>query len=76
ILTCAVPALVWLGWFWAPLRTLAVSVGAATLLAISLYLRTTDGFGADLAAADKVFWLKYLLSSQSAILWMSTLVFM
>ncbi|MEY8879321.1 MAG: c-type cytochrome biogenesis protein CcsB, partial [Leptothrix sp. (in: b-proteobacteria)] len=76
ILTCAVPALVWLGWFWAPLRTLSIGVGAATLLAISLYLRTTDGFGADLAAADKVFWLKYLLSSQSAILWMSTLVFM
>jgi cytochrome c-type biogenesis protein CcsB len=76
ILLCAVPALVWLGWFWAPLRALTLGAGAATLIAISLYLRTTDSFGADLAAADKVFWLKYLLSSQSAILWMSTLVFM
>ena len=30
----------------------------------------------DLARADTVFWLKYFLSSQSAILWMSVLFFM
>ena len=30
----------------------------------------------DLARADSVFWLKYFLSSQSAILWMSVLFFM
>jgi len=36
----------------------------------------TDGFGADLAAGEQVFWLKYLLSSQSAILWMSLLFYM
>ena len=76
ILVGAVPALISLGWFWAPLRVLALAVGASTLLAISLYLRTTDGFGADLAAGEKVFWLKYLLSSQSAILWMGTCVFL
>jgi cytochrome c-type biogenesis protein CcsB len=76
ILLCAVPSLIALGWFWAPLRALSLGVGAVSLLAISLYLRQTDAFGADLAAADKVFWLKYLLSSQSAILWMSVLVFM
>lgn len=76
ILACAVPALIALGWFWRPLRVLGVAVGAATLLAIQLYLQHTDGFGADLAAADKVFLLKYMLSSQSAILWMSVLFFM
>jgi cytochrome c-type biogenesis protein CcsB len=76
ILLGSVPALIALGWFWGPLRVLGLSVGAATLLAISLYARHTDGFGADLAAADKVFLLKYFLSSQSAILWMSVLFFM
>jgi cytochrome c-type biogenesis protein CcsB len=76
ILTFAMPALIALGWFWRPLRLLCVLVAAASLLAISLYARQTDGFGADLAAADKVFWLKYMLSSQSAILWMSVLFYM
>lgn len=76
ILIFAAPALIALGWFWRPLRLLSVVVGAASLLAIQLYLRQTDAFGADLAAADQVFFLKYMLSSQSAILWMSVLVFM
>jgi cytochrome c-type biogenesis protein CcsB len=76
ILVGAVPALVWLGWFWAPLRALTLGVGAAALLAIGLYARTSDGFGADLAAGEASFFLKYFLSSQSAILWMSVLFFM
>jgi cytochrome c-type biogenesis protein CcsB len=76
ILVGAVPVLVALGWFWSSLRTLAVGVGAAALLAIALYGRATDGFGADLAQAENVFLLKYFLSSQSAILWMSVLFFM
>jgi hypothetical protein len=41
----------------------------AALLAIASYQ-------GDLARADAVFWLKYFLSSQSAILWMSVLFFM
>ena len=76
ILVGAVPVLVALGWFWSSLRTLAVGVGAAALLAIALYGRTTDAFGADLAQAENVFLLKYFLSSQSAILWMSVLFFL
>ena len=76
ILAGAAPALIALGWFWRPLRPLCLIVGAASLFAIQLYLRQTDDFGADLAAADKVFFLKYMLSSQSAILWMSVLVWM
>ncbi|MFN3417329.1 MAG: c-type cytochrome biogenesis protein CcsB [Caldimonas sp.] len=76
ILVGATPAAVWLGWFWRPLRVLALAVGAASLLAIALYARVSDGFGADLSQADRVFLLKYFLSSQSAILWMSLLFFM
>ena len=76
ILAAAVPALIALGWFWGSMRTLMLSSGAATLLAISLYLRATDSFGADLSQSENVFLLKYVLSSQSAILWMSLLFFM
>jgi cytochrome c-type biogenesis protein CcsB len=72
----AAPSLIALGWYWRPLRPLGLGVGAAVLLAISLYTRTPDDFGADLAAGEQVFLLKYFLSSQSAILWMSLLFFM
>ena len=44
-------------------------VAAFSLLGVVLYQ-------GDLARADSVFWLKYFLSSQSAILWMSVLFFM
>jgi cytochrome c-type biogenesis protein CcsB len=69
ILIGAVPAAVWIGWFWRPLRVLMLTVAASSLLAIALY----EG---SLARAESVFWLKYFLSSQSAILWMSVLFFM
>ncbi|HEY1089488.1 MAG TPA: cytochrome c biogenesis protein, partial [Burkholderiaceae bacterium] len=76
ILACATPALIALGWFWRPLRALTVLVGVASLGAIALYQQHPGAYGADLAAADKVFWLKYFLSSQSAIMWMAVLVYM
>ncbi len=69
ILTCAVPFAIWLGWFWRPLRTLMLLVAAFALLAIVSYQ-------GDLKRAETVFWLKYFLSSQSAILWMCLLFFM
>lgn len=68
-----VPALIWVGWFWRPLRALVVGVAVLSLLSIWLY--QVDG-KADLARADQAFLLKYFLSSQSAILWMSVLFFM
>jgi cytochrome c-type biogenesis protein CcsB len=74
ILAGAVPSLVWLGWFWRPLRALSVAVAVFSLLAVWLY--QTPAGGADLARADQVFMLKYFISSQSAILWMSMLFFM
>jgi cytochrome c-type biogenesis protein CcsB len=69
ILLAAVPAAIWIGWFWRPLRVLMLVAAAFSLLAIASYQET-------LARADSVFWLKYFLSSQSAILWMSMLFFM
>ncbi|MGE6213652.1 c-type cytochrome biogenesis protein CcsB [Comamonas aquatica] len=74
ILIGAVPGLIWLGWFWRPLAKLMLSVAALSLLAIWLY-QGHDG-EALLARSDQVFGLKYFLSSQSAILWMSMLCFM
>jgi cytochrome c-type biogenesis protein CcsB len=76
ILVGAMPVMVLLGWFWGSLRVLMLGVAAASLFAISLYNRQMDGFGADLAQGDRVFMLKYFLSSQSAIMWMSVLFFM
>ena len=60
------PVLAWMGWLWRPLRRLMVACAIAAGLALMLY-------GNDLARAEQVFFLKYLFSSQSAILWMSAL---
>lgn len=76
ILLCAAPALIAMAWLWGPLRLLATGVGLSVWLAIVLYQRASDDFGADLAQGEEVFWLKYMLSSQSAVLWMSVLFFM
>ncbi len=69
ILMGAVPASIWIGWFWRPLRVLMLAAAAFSLLGIVSYQGS-------LASAESVFWLKYFLSSQSAILWMSVLFFM
>jgi cytochrome c-type biogenesis protein CcsB len=69
ILLGTIPAAIWLGWFWRPLQALMAVVAGLSLLAVFSYQGT-------LARADTVFWLKYFLSSQSAILWMSVLFFM
>jgi cytochrome c-type biogenesis protein CcsB len=66
ILLLAVPTFAALGWHWKPVRWLMPLVALLSLWAVSLY----DG---NLAAADQRFFLKYMLSSQSAILWMSAL---
>lgn len=56
----------WLGWVWKPARAMVIAIGAISLFAISLY-------NADLASTEQVFLLKYLISSQSAIMWMNVL---
>lgn len=55
-----------LGWLWKPIRTLILVVAALSLFGISDY-------HADLGRAEQAFFLKYLLASQSAIMWMSVL---
>ncbi|AOK22170.1 cytochrome C biogenesis protein [Burkholderia ubonensis] len=66
VLVGTVPALVTLGWRWKPARLLMASIAVLALLSIRVYQ-------GDLARADSAFFLKYFLSSQSAILWMSAL---
>ena len=70
ILFGSVPGLIALAWFWRPLRLLTVVVAAFSVLAIRLY--QVDGVGVA-ERAEEVFLLKYFISSQTAILWMSLL---
>ncbi len=69
ILLAAVPTFAGLGWYWKSARTLTVLIAALSLAGIYFY-------GGNLEAAQNRFFLKYMLSSQSAILWMSTLFFL
>jgi cytochrome c-type biogenesis protein CcsB len=69
ILVLTAPTFAWLGWNWKPVRWLMAVLAILSLFAISLYAGTLD-------AANTKFFLKYILSSQSAILWMCTLFFL
>lgn len=75
ILVGAVVVFSWLGWLWRPIRTLMIASGLTALLAIWLYSPTGSFMQGDLTRADTNFLLKYLISSQSAILWMCALFF-
>ncbi len=66
VLVGATPALIALGWRWKSARPLLAAIAVLSLLSINVY-------HGDLARADSAFLLKYFLSSQSAILWMSAL---
>ena len=65
VLIGAVPTFAWLGWFWKPVKPLMAGIAVLSLYAISLY-------GGDLARMDQMLFLKYLISSQAAIMWMCT----
>ena len=69
ILLLTVLGLVWMGWQWNALKQLLLTVTVFSLLAVQSY-------GADLARAETAFFLKYILASQSAIMWMSALYVM
>ena len=66
ILLLAAPTFALLGWQFKAVRWLMPLVFLLSLAAIGLY-------AGDLQNANQKFFLKYMLSSQSAILWMSTL---
>ncbi|HID01152.1 MAG TPA: c-type cytochrome biogenesis protein CcsB [Piscirickettsiaceae bacterium] len=72
ILIGTVPALIWLGYFWPTLRLYLLSVAAMSLLGIWQYA----SHGNTYALNEQLFLLQYLLSSQSAIMWMSALYVM
>ena len=68
ILILHVPILAAIGWHWKAFRPYLAAVTVLSLTAIWLYQ-------GDLARAEQTFFLKYLISSQTAIMWMSALIF-
>lgn len=69
VLVAAAPTFAWLGWYWKPVRVLWI------VLALFAWCGITQ-YGGVLDHANSKFLLKYLFSSQSAILWMSFLIFL
>ena len=69
ILLASAPALVLFGWGWKSMRAYSLVVAALSLLAVWIY-------GAELANGESRFFLKYILASQSAIMWMSAMFVM
>lgn len=66
ILVLVVPALIAFAWHWRAIGRLSLLLGALGALSVHFY-------AGDLNRAEHVFFLKYGLSTQSAILWMATL---
>jgi len=66
ILSGVTPAIIALGWHWKAVRGLLLAVTLLSLASVGLY-------GDSLAPAETSFLLKFLISSQSAIMWMSAL---
>lgn len=58
-----------LGWYWKAVRLFLPITGAIALFATQVY-------NGNLATAGQAFWLKYLIASQPAIMWMSALFFL
>jgi hypothetical protein len=69
ILLLSAPTFAALGWHWKPVRWLMPVTALLALAAIELY-------GGSLESANTRFWLRNMLSSQSAILWMSVMFFL
>jgi cytochrome c-type biogenesis protein CcsB len=66
ILLAAVPTFAALGWHWKPVRWVMPLVALLSLWAIFMYAGQLDN-------GSKKFWLRMMLSSQSAVLWMSVM---
>lgn len=69
ILILVAAAFAGLGWYWKPIRLLVMVVAGLSLFGINLY-------HGQLARAQHDFWLQYMISSQSAIMWMCLLFVM
>jgi cytochrome c-type biogenesis protein CcsB len=66
ILAGSLLALVALGWSWRQVQAFTLVAGALALFAVGLY-------GGDYARGEQSFFLRFLFSSQSAVMWMSAL---
>ena len=66
ILLGTVAAIIWFGRFWPAMRAFLCISALFSLAGIGLYQGS-------LANGQNVFWLKYILSSQSAVMWMCVL---
>ncbi|XZG70118.1 c-type cytochrome biogenesis protein CcsB [Chitinibacteraceae bacterium HSL-7] len=66
ILLGSAAGLIWLGRFWRAMQWFFPVSGALSLTAIELYQ-------GDLARGEEAFWLRMVLSSQSAVMWMCVL---
>jgi cytochrome c-type biogenesis protein CcsB len=62
----AVVGFCWLGWFWRPVRPLMAGIALLSLFGIGQYQ-------GELTRGGQAFFLKFLFSSQSAIMWMNVL---
>ena len=69
ILVMAAIVFTWLGISWKAIQGLILSIAIFSLLSISLY-------NGELLSAERNFFLKFLLSSQSSIMWMNVLFVM
>ncbi len=63
-------SLIWLGRFWPSFQIVSVATAVLSVLAIWTYANNGNAFEAN----EQVFLLKYLISSQSAIMWMNALI--
>ena len=66
ILLLSAPVFAALGWHWKPVRWLMPLVALLSLWAVAMY-------AGDLDNGTRKFWLRMMLSSQSAVLWMSVM---
>ncbi len=69
ILAGTAVALAWLGIFWRSFQPYTLWVAALSVFAIWIY----HNHGNQISANEQAFFLKYLISSQSAIMWMNAL---
>jgi cytochrome c-type biogenesis protein CcsB len=69
ILALTVPAVIALGWAWRSIQVLTIVLAVLSLFGMWLY-------GADYVRGEQNFFLKYMLASQSAVMWMNVLFVM
>jgi cytochrome c-type biogenesis protein CcsB len=69
ILFATAATLIWLGAFWKSFQPYTIWVTALSVLALWTY----HSYGNAISANEEAFFLKYLISSQAAIMWMNAL---